>query len=214
MLIICKIGVFKLTLPPEVINILKMDLSNLKTFLNGKASISDAEFEAIMPFVYLKIFKKNETILRQGEICSFVGFLNQGLIRSYYYDDNGKEITTKLFFENCLFTYVEGFMENSPSNKFFVAIEDCTALMIKKNNLLAIFEHSPKFEKIFNLIIMEDLKNIMLDNEEKRNETPQARYLKFQNQFPRAFNRIPLKYIASYLGIEPQSLSRIRKRII
>ena len=60
---------------------------------------------------------------------------------------------------------------------------------------------------------MEDLKNIMLDNEDRRNKTPQARYLKFQNQFPQAFNRIPLKYIASYLGIEPQSLSRIRKRM-
>ena len=190
-----------------------MDFSQLKNFLNGKLSISDTEFETIKPFVYLKIFKKNETIIRQDEICTFVGFLNQGLIRSYYYDDNGKEITTKLFFENCLFTYVEGFMENSPSNKFFVAIEDCTALMIKKSNLLTIFEHNSKFEKIFNLIIMEDLKNIMQDNEDRRNETPQARYLKFQNQFPQAFNRIPLKYIASFLGIEPQSLSRIRKRM-
>jgi CRP/FNR family transcriptional regulator, anaerobic regulatory protein len=190
----------------------EMDFSNLKSFINEKLSISEDEFEKIKPVVYLKNFKKNEVILQQGETCHFIGYLNKGLIRSYYYDDD-KEITTQFYFENCLFTYVEGFMENSPSNKTFVALEDCEAIMMKKSGLWQIMESSAKFEKIFTLIIMEDLKRIMRDSEEKRKETPQERYMKFQRQFPTAFNRISLKYIATYLGIEPQSLSRIRKRM-
>jgi CRP-like cAMP-binding protein len=190
-----------------------MDFSLLKTFINEKISISDEEFEQITQLVYVKNFKKNDIILCHGELCHFIGFLNQGLIRSYYIDDNGKEITTKFFFENCLFTYVEGFIENSASNKTFVALEDCTALMMKKDTLWQLFESNSKFEKIFSIVLMEDLKNIMLANEEKRNENPQTRYLNFQKQFPTAFNRISVKYLASYLGIEPQSLSRIRKRM-
>jgi CRP-like cAMP-binding protein len=190
-----------------------MDFSLLKTFINEKISISDEEFEQITQLVYVKNFKKNDIILRHGELCHFIGFLNQGLIRSYYIDDNGKEITTKFFFENCLFTYVEGFIENSASNKTFVALEDCAALMMKKDTLWQLFESNSKFEKIFSIVLMEDLKNIMLADEEKRNENPQTRYLNFQKQFPTAFNRISVKYLASYLGIEPQSLSRIRKRM-
>ena len=80
-----------------------MDFSFLKTFINEKVNISEEEFEQIADLVYLKNFKKNEIIINQGEVCRFIGFLNNGLIRSYYYDDNGKEITTKFFFENCLF---------------------------------------------------------------------------------------------------------------
>lgn len=85
--------------------------------------------------------------------------------------------------------------------------------MMKKEILWQLFETNSKFEKIFSIVLMEDLKNIMLANEEKRNENPQTRYLNFQKQFPTAFNRISVKYLASYLGIEPQSLSRIRKRM-
>ncbi|WP_028665364.1 Crp/Fnr family transcriptional regulator [Runella zeae] len=190
-----------------------MDFSLLKTFINQKVAISDLEFEQLAHLVYLKKFKKNEIILNQGEVCHFIGFINQGLIRSYYYDEGGKEITTKFFFENCLFTYVEGFIENSASNKTFVALENCETLMIKKSTLWGLFEIQPKFEKIFSFILMEDLKNMIQAEEEKRNETPQARYLNFKRLFPTAANRIALKYLASYLGIEPQSLSRIRKRL-
>lgn len=190
-----------------------MDFSLLKTFINGKINISDEEFEQITQLVYVKTFKKNDIILRHGELCHFIGFLNQGLIRSYYIDEKGKEITTKFFFENCIFTYVEGFIENSASNKTFVALENCVGLMMKKETLWQLFENNSKFEKIFSIVLMEDLKNIMLADEAKRNENPQTRYLNFQKQFPTAFNRISVKYLASYLGIEPQSLSRIRKRM-
>jgi CRP/FNR family transcriptional regulator, anaerobic regulatory protein len=189
-----------------------MEFSNLKSFINEKLSISEDVFEKIIPLTYHKNFKKNEIIIQKGGTCNFIGYLNRGLIRSFYFDDD-KEITTQFYFENCLFTYVEGFMDNSPSNKTFVALEDCEVIMMNKSGLWKIIENSVEFEKIFMLIVMEDLKRIMLDSEAKRNETPQERYMKFQRQFPTVFNRISLKYIATYLGIEPQSLSRIRKRM-
>ncbi|MCU0350863.1 MAG: Crp/Fnr family transcriptional regulator [Flavobacterium sp.] len=190
-----------------------MNFSLLKTFINGKVNISDTESEQITQSISVKSFKKNDIILNHGELCHFIGFLNHGLIRSYYIDNNGKEITTKFFFENCLFTYVEGFIENLASNKTFVALEDCEVLIMQKNSLWQLFESNSKFEKIFSIVLMEDLKNIMPADEEKRNENPQTRYLNFQKQFPTAFNRISVKFLASYLGIEPQSLSRIRKRM-
>jgi len=190
-----------------------MNLSLLRTFIDNKAEFSEEEFSELKQFLVIKQFKKNEIILHQGEVCNFVGFINKGLLRSHYDDDSGKEITTKFFFENCLFTYVEGFMDNSPSNKTFVAMEETEVLVLKKLHLYSLFEKIPNLEKMFSVILLEDLKSIMTTEEEKRNESPQTRYLSFQKQFPIAFNRIPLKYLASFLGIEPQSLSRIRNRM-
>ena len=92
-------------------------------------------------------------------------------------------------------------------------MEETDFLVLKKQQLYSLFEKIPKLEKLFVLILLEDLKSIMTTEEEKRNESPQTRYLSFQKQFPITFNRIPLKYLASYLGIEPQSLSRIRNRM-
>jgi CRP-like cAMP-binding protein len=190
-----------------------MNWSLLRTFIDNKAEFSEEEFSELKQCLVIKQFKKNEIILHQGEVCNFVGFINKGLLRSHYDDDSGKEITTKFFFENCLFTYVEGFMDNSPSNKTFAAMEETEVLVLKKQHLYSLFEKIPNLEKMFGVILLEDLKSIMTTEEEKRNESPQTRYLSFQKQFPIAFNRIPLKYLASFLGIEPQSLSRIRNRM-
>ena len=187
--------------------------SRLKSFLNSKIVISDEELNQISSFVYLKSFKKNDFILRQGEYCSFIGFLNNGLIRSWYINGVGKEITTQFIFESCFFTYLEGLMEAIPSHKNLQALEDCTVLMMKKDQISVIFKANPKFETLFSLILLDDSLLNMQSNEGKQNDTPQERYLKFLKQYPTANNRIAIKYIASFLGIEPQSLSRIRKRM-
>ena len=153
--------------------------SRLKSFLNSKVLISDEELHQISSFVYLKSFKKNDFILRQGEYCPFIGFLNNGLIRSWYINGVGKEITTQFIFESCFFTYLEGLMEAIPSHKNLQALEDCTVLMMKKDQISVIFKANPKFETIFSLILLDDSLLNMQSNEGKQNDTPQERYLKF-----------------------------------
>lgn len=195
-----------------IIDFYKM-FSRLRLFLNSKANISDEEFEKIQPLVFSKTVKKGDFIIRQSEYCHFIGFINSGLIRSWYINNLDKEITTQFIFEGCFFTYLEGLLDAIPSHKNMQALEDCDVLMIKKDKLPLILQTSPKFEIIFRLILLDDSLLNMQTSEDKQNETPQERYLKFLKQNPTANNRISIKYIASYLGIEPQSLSRIRKRI-
>ena len=187
--------------------------AKLRSYITSRIKVSDEEFETVFQYVSLKKFKKNEIILHRGNYCNFIGFLNNGIIRCSYADKAGKDITFQFIYEGCFFTYAEALIQNIPSHKNFIAIEDCEALMMEKSNLQKVFSMLPKFETLFSFIITEDLKQIMLSGEEIRSEPPQKRYLKFINQFPDAFNQIPLKHIASYLGIEPQSLSRIRKRL-
>lgn len=187
-------------------------LEKLKKFISSKIEISDEEISQIQPFIVVKKYSKNEFIIKEGEFCPFIGFLNSGLIRSYMHND-GKELTNQFIFENCFFTYLEGLLQPIASHKNFVALENCEALILKKDDLPKILEQNPKFESIFRQLLFDESMFQIKANEAERKETPSQRYLQFLQQFPTANNRIPIKYIASFLGIEPQSLSRIRKRL-
>jgi CRP/FNR family transcriptional regulator, anaerobic regulatory protein len=187
-------------------------LDNLFKFINSKIEISWAEISQIEPYITAKNYTKNDFLLKEGEYCPFIGFLNSGLIRSYILND-GKEMTTQFIFENCFFTYLEGLLQAVPSHKNFVALENCQTLTIKKTDLPEILNINPKFESIFRLLLFDESLLQIKTIESERKETPTERYLKFLKQFPTANNRIPIKFIASFLGIEPQSLSRIRNRL-
>ena len=86
-------------------------------------------------------------------------------------------------------------------------------LVLEKDKLSLVFSINQKFETLFTHILAEELKNVLLTEQNNRTLSAENRYLQFIETYPDAFNRIPLKYIAGYLGIEPQSLSRLRKRL-
>lgn len=111
------------------------------------------------------------------------------------------------------FSYTEGITQQTTSHKDFVALEDCEILMISKDKLPQIFALNPKFETLFTQLLAEELRSLLLAEQQNRTQPLETRYLNFLDSVPDAFNRIPLKHIAGYLGIEPQSLSRLRKRM-
>lgn len=148
-----------------------------------------------------------------GEYCRFIGFINSGLIIGTIIDDSGKEITCSFTFENCFFTYTEGISSNVPSHKNFTAFEDCEILILEKEKLPIIFAINQKFETLFTQILAEEVTRLLLADHNNRTLSAEEKYLHFINNCPQAFNRVPLKYIAGYLGIEPPSLSRLRKKL-
>lgn len=187
-------------------------LTQLSCFIKSKIDISDHEIEQILPFISLKKYKKNEIIIKEGEYFDFIGFLNLGLIRSYFQMD-GKEITARFTFENCMFTYLESLFDNKLSHKNYQALEYCEALILKKDDISKILAINPKFESLFKILLYDESIIKLQSLEAERTETPTNRYLTFLKENPNSHNRLPIKYIASYLGIEPQSLSRIRGRL-
>jgi CRP-like cAMP-binding protein len=111
------------------------------------------------------------------------------------------------------FTYTEGINNNIPSHKNFIALEDCEMIVLEKEKLPLIFSMNQKFETLFAQILAEEVRNLLLNEENIRTQSVEKRYLNFIERYPDAFNRIPLKYIAGYLGIEAASLSRVRKKL-
>jgi len=187
--------------------------AQVKDYIQKRISITDEDLEKSFQYAKLRFYKKGDYILRTGEYCRFIAFLNSGIIVSTIIKDDGKEIASNFTPENCFFTYTEGIIGNLPSHKNFIALEDCEMLVLEKEKLPLIFSLNPKFETLLSHILAEGLKNVLTIEQDNRTLSAENRYLKFIESYPNAFNRIPLKYIAGYLGIEPPSLSRLRKRL-
>lgn len=187
--------------------------SQVINYIKQRVEISQEEIEESLKYSDFKKYAKGEYILRAGQHCNFIGFLNIGFIVTTFIDDAGNEKASEFKHEDCFFTYTEGLIGNSPSHKNFIAIEDCEALVLKKEYLPLIFKANPKFETLFSQILAEELRLVLLNEQSNKTLTVEERYLALENTFPGALQRIPVKYIAGYLGIEAPSLSRLRGRL-
>jgi CRP-like cAMP-binding protein len=186
--------------------------TQIKQYIKKRIQIPDKDLEESFQFSDVRYFKKGDYILKAGDYCRFIGFVNSGLIVNTIIDE-GKEIACNFISENCFFTYTEGIYTNTPCHKNSIALEDCEMVVLGKEKLPLIFSLNQKFETLFSQILAEEVKNLLLNEERTRTQSVEKRYLQFIGSFPEAFNRIPLKFIAGYLGIEPPSLSRLRKRL-
>jgi CRP-like cAMP-binding protein len=175
--------------------------------------ITNEELEKSFEYSQPKAFQKGQYLLKIGEYCRFIGFLNKGLILTTIIDNAGNQKASNFIFEGCFFTYTEGLASNIPSHKNFIALEECETIMLSKEKLAIIFKENPKFETLLNQMLAEELRNLLLNEQANKTLSLDERYLNLEKQYPNPFQRIPLKYLADYLGIEPPSLSRLRKRL-
>jgi CRP-like cAMP-binding protein len=185
----------------------------ITNYIKQRILISREEIEANLTYCSYRKFTKGEYILKIGEYCRFIGFLNKGIMVTTFVDESGNEKASEFKHEGCFFTYTEGLAENTPSHKNFIALEDCEALLIQKEYLPLVFKSNPKFESLFSQILAEELRTLLLNEQRNKTLSAEERYLALENTFPNALQRIPIKYIAGYLGIEAPSLSRLRRRI-
>lgn len=182
-------------------------------YIKQRILISREEIEANLIYCEFIKYNRGEYILKIGEFCRFIGFLNKGFIVTTFVDESGNEKASEFKHEGCFFTYTEGLAENTPSHKNFIALEDCEALLIQKEYLPLVFKSNPKFESLFSKILAEEIRTLLLNEQRNKTLSAEERYLALENTFPDALQRIPIKYIAGYLGIEAPSLSRLRRRI-
>jgi CRP-like cAMP-binding protein len=187
--------------------------SQVINYIRQRIEVSDNELEMALQYATFKKYRKGEYIIRTGDYCRFVGFINKGLMVTTTVDDSGKEIAFDFKLENCFFTYTEGIVSNARSHKNFIALEDCETLILQKEDLEQILRQNQKFGTLFTKILAEDLSNVLTVQQNMKEQGIEERYLSLEKKYPGALQRIPVKYIAGYLGIEPPSLSRLRRRL-
>lgn len=174
--------------------------------------LDQEELDLFRSLLTVKELKKKELLLRSGENCRNIYFINSGCIR-YYYLVDGEEKTAQFFFENGWYTDYESFLSGDPSENFIEAIEDTELLCLEKNALQKLYAEAPKFERFGRIMAENAYLGIRYRTKTLTNLNAEERYLKLIKERPKIFERVPQYYIASYLNIQPQSLSRIRKKI-
>ena len=156
--------------------------------------------------------KKNTLLLKAGQFSRDAFFVVEGCLRVYELID-GEEKTTAFYTEHQSAVDFSSMASQRPSKKFFVCAEKTTVAILSADKEKALYEKYPRFEKICRI----GMEKMMGDNQDQFADfvmlKPEERYEKLQQERPELINRVPQYQIASYLGIKPETLSRIRKRL-
>lgn len=170
-----------------------------------------AEKELITSKVTLRNIKRKQMILQEGFVCKHYFFVVEGCFKMYAIDEKGNQHNLQFAAENDWITDIGSFHSEKPSKLFIEAIEPSVILQIEQQDLYFLYQNITKLNIIFKVII--EHKFIELQNRVLQNisSTAQQRYLLFLEQYPHLAQRIPNTQIASYLGITPEFLSKIRK---
>lgn len=177
------------------------------------ASLNEAEEKAFLSILEVKTFKKKEFLLEEGKICNKITFVNNGCMRLFY-NVEGVENTIQFFFTDSWYTDYASFLTGRPTNENMQALEPSEVVQFKKDDLYKLYESMPIFEKVGRIFAESAYLSISQLNQMKTNEEPEIRYKNLLKTRPELIQRIPQHYIASFLGIKPETLSRIRKRIL
>lgn len=152
-------------------------------------------------------------LLAAGEVADTLFMVIQGCLRGYFIKDNGAEITTQFFIENQMVSSFESAMTKTPGRMYIDAIEDSVIGAIPMRSLQDTIENYAQAREYFSRYVMARLIFYMNQHASFILDTPEKRYLRFAGENPELLRRLPQQYIASYLGITPVSLSRIRSRL-
>lgn len=188
------------------------DFEKLKQQLHKYISLDGYEINEFCSRLSVKMLKRKEFLYREGQICKSVVFVANGCLR-YYYLKDGEEQTMQFFLENAWYTDYESFLTEKPSLQYIQALEPTTLLILTKLKLYELYEAHPKIERFGRIMAENAYLGSRKNNLQHLILSPEERYLKLIQERPKVIERVALKYIASYLGIKPESLSRIRKRI-
>jgi CRP-like cAMP-binding protein len=185
--------------------------NKLFDYLSKYITLSEEEKKAITDLDIFKAYKKGTVLLKEGQQSQLSYFVIEGCVRSYFVID-GEEKTTAFYVESEAITPL-CFVNKMPSEYYIACVEDCTLLVSTPEMEKIIFEKFPRFESLCRVLSEELLAKNQASYDDYRIYNPEQRYLNLLETRPDLFQRVPQYQMASYLGITPQSLSRLRKRL-
>ena len=187
--------------------------NTLIRFLESNIPIEKSAVSAYVSTLKIRKVKKGEQLLKQGDICQHTFFVEKGLLRYFSIDKKGKENVLQFAPENWFITDRESVYFNQPSKYYIDALEDTEVLVLEKNFVEKISEQNNSFAEFNNQLLHNHIRSLQKRIELLLSATAEERYLDFIKVYPNLLLRVPQTLIASYLGITPESLSRVRKEL-
>jgi CRP-like cAMP-binding protein len=189
-----------------------MDYSGIIQNISRHITLNEDELNEFTSMLVQKEFRKKETVFNSGQPCNIINYVHHGALRAFHSGDNGDENIVMFAIHDWWVTDMYSFVTGQPAVMSIDAIEDSVVLQLHRNNLDQLYKNIPKFERFFRIVMqnayireqMRVIENLSLSAEE--------RYANFLKKYPQFAQRMPLKQIASYLGMTPEFLSVLRKR--
>ena len=185
----------------------------LYSHIKKRINLSQKELNLCSEFFAPKKIKKRQFLLQEGDVCKHLAFVNAGCLRDYTVDHKGEEHVIQFAIKDWWISDLNSFLSGLSSTHNIDAMEDSEVLMLEREARDTLLETVPKMERFFRLL----LESNYLATHRRINYTLTAsaeeRYLAFIKIYPALVEQVPQQHIASYLGITPQSLSRIRKEL-
>ncbi|WP_367915525.1 Crp/Fnr family transcriptional regulator [Leadbetterella sp. DM7] len=183
------------------------------TYLTSNIGTDQAAIEQLLSHCSIREFKKGEFLLRQGEKCRYSFFVERGLLRQFSIDEKGKEHIIQFAPENWFMSDRESVYFDRPSSYFMQALEDTVTFLLDENLFLELSKSDTAFLEFNNRLLHNHIRHLQRRITQLQSATAEERYLDFIRMYPDLLLRVPQIFIASYLGITPESLSRVRKEL-
>ncbi|REG85301.1 Crp/Fnr family transcriptional regulator [Winogradskyella sediminis] len=190
-----------------------MKFANFKKFLIEKGGLSEDEIVQIEPFIQTKTLASHEFLLRAGEVCSHSFFVERGVLRFYALNEEGKENILQFATENWIVSDRGSVFFQQPSTYYIDAIEDAVVVLLSEEFVSEVAKLNPGFRTQNERLLQNHIRHLYKRVSLLIGASAKERYLEFVAMYPDLLLRVPQWMIASYLGITPESLSRVRKSL-
>jgi CRP-like cAMP-binding protein len=191
---------------------MRKEVENFKKYLTGIIQMDNDTFNFCLDFLKIEEIKKRDYFITEGKTCKRIAYINEGLFRIYYLKD-GVEVNTCFCKENSITSSFESFVKNKQSKEFIQAIENSTLVTISNDNLLNLYELSPKWQSVSRLLTEKECLRLSSRATSLSFETAKEKYQNLLTYQPEIIQRVSIQEIASYIGVSRETLSRIRSKI-
>lgn len=181
--------------------------------VNEKVMLTREEEDICKTFLVPKKVRKRQYILHEGEICKYSSFVEKGTLRSYTIDDKGHEHIIQFAIEGWWISDMYSFLTGEPSVYNIDVLEDAELLLLSRSSEEEMLQKVPKFERYMRLLVQGAYIAMQRRVVLSLSQTAEEKYTNLTNTYPDIIQRVPQHMIASYLGVTPETLSRIRKQI-
>lgn len=185
----------------------------LKEHILKRVNLTEEEIARVITFFTPKKLRKKHFLFQEGEVCRSIAFVVRGTLRLYGVDGKGEEHVLQFAVEDWWISDLQSFLSGAPSRYNVDALEDAELLLLEKGARDNLLEAEPKLERFFRLLLERSYIGTQQRLACTLSASAEERYLAFTKTFPLLVQRVPQNQIASYLGIAPESLSRIRKHL-
>lgn len=180
-------------------------------FFTSLQLLSETELQLLDGLSKMKLLRKGEFLIQEGKVCDEIVFIKSGILRSFYINNEGDEITNCITFENEFMSAFSSFITQQPTSENIQALSDTELLSLNRKELDLLYASSPVWQKVGR--ILTELQYVELEKRivSFQKQTAKQRYEILLKNHSNYIKYIPLQYLASFLGITPRHLSRLRK---